>query len=459
MKFLKDKHFYKLFAVLTCSIALQNLLTYSVNLADNLMLGGYSQNALSAASLCNQFQFFLQMLVFGCGEGVVILGARYWGENKPQPIVQIIGVALRYCAVISGVLFFAALFFPNQLMGLMTNDAVIQAEAVQYLRIICFTYVLFAVNNTLVTALRSIGVVKLGYMISASTLCINIVLNSLLIYGNFGFPELGIQGAAIATLVSRTVELLIVLWYLKYREKALCITLKKLVFCDMSYHADYRRVSVPMIVTQAMWGLSSILQTLIIGNLPNSSDVIPANAATVQAYQIITCVAYGGASASAVLIGRMLGEAKLQGGDNSRVLAAANTLQVLYVIIGVITASCLYFSTELVIGMFSTLTPQAVEYTRQFMHVLAFVTLFTGYQMASDVGILRAGGDTRFAMFNNLFFVWVISLPAAALSAFVFGFSPVVVFFCIKMEQILKAPVIFFRVRQHKWMKNITRNT
>lgn len=267
---IRDKRFYKSFAGLTASIALQNLLTYSVNLADNIMIGRYSQNALSGVSLCNQYQFFLQMLVVGVSEGIVVLGARYWGKKELKPIPSIIGCGLRFGCGLALLMFLAALLAPRQLIGLMTNDATVAAQALDYLQVICFTYVIFAGTNMLASSLRSIGIVKIGYMIAGSTLCINIVLNSLLIYGRWGFPELGARGAAIATLISRTVELLIVIWFLKYKEHALNLNLKNLVCIDTRYMRDYVQVSLPLLITQALWGFNSIAQTAIIGNMDDA---------------------------------------------------------------------------------------------------------------------------------------------------------------------------------------------
>ena len=143
--------------------------------------------------------------------------------------------------------FLAVLCFPAQVLGLLTSDTAVITEGVKYLQIICSTYLIFTATNVLTASLRAIGIVKIGYMISASTLCINVVLNYCLIYGSFGFPRLGIRGAAIATLVSRCVELLIVIWYLKYKEKQLKLTLKKLVMIDKSYYKDYRRVALPVL--------------------------------------------------------------------------------------------------------------------------------------------------------------------------------------------------------------------
>ena len=451
-RMLHDKAFYRTFAILTLSLALQNLLTYSVNLADNIMLGLFSQDALSGASLCNQLQFFLQMLVQAVGEGVVVLGARYWGKKDLKPIPDIIGAGLRFGVSIAAVLFVLAVLFPTQIIRLMTNDPVIMEQAVQYLQIICFTYVIFALTNMLTASLRSIGIVKIGYIISASTLCINICLNYVLIYGHFGAPALGVRGAAIATLVSRTVELLIVMWFLKFREHTLRLNWRTLLFIDTSYIRDYIHVSLPMLVTQTMWGASSIIQTAILGNMENAAMVVPANSISVLVFQILSVVGYGAASAAAIMTGRTLGE-----GHKERIDQTAFTFQIMFCIIGVFTGLIILLSRGPVLQIYNTLSPEAAELTRQFITVLAITSVGTCYQMAADCGILRAGGDTKFAMWNNLVFVWIICLPCAALSAFVFHFSPVVVFFCLKMEQLGKCPVIFLRVRSRKWIKQITR--
>lgn len=451
-RMLHDKTFYRTFAILTLSLALQNLLTYSVNLADNIMLGRFSQDALSGASLCNQLQFFLQMLVQGVGEGVVVLGARYWGKKDLKPIPDIIGAGLRFGVSIAAVLFVLALLFPTQIIRLMTNDPVIMEQAVQYLQIICFTYVIFALTNMLTASLRSIGIVKIGYIISASTLCINICLNYILIYGHFGAPALGVRGAAIATLVSRTVELLVVIWFLKFREHTLRLNWRKLLFIDTSYIKDYIHVSLPMLVTQTMWGASSIIQTAILGNMENAAMVVPANSISVLVFQILSVVGYGAASAAAIMTGRTLGE-----GHKERIDQTAFTFQIMFCIIGVFTGLIILLSRGPVLQIYNTLSPEAAELTRQFITVLAITSVGTCYQMAADCGILRAGGDTKFAMWNNIVFVWLICLPCAALSAFVFHFSPVVVFFCLKMDQLGKCPVIFLRVRSKKWIKQITR--
>lgn len=443
------KIFFRMFAVLTVSLALQNLLTYSVNLVDNIMLGAYSETALSGAALCNQFQFLLQMLVMGTGEGVVVLGSQYWGKNNLKPISHIIGVALRYGMAMSAVMFVVVLFFPAQVLGLLTNDRAVIAEGVAYLKIICFTYVIFTATNILTASLRAIGIVKIGYIISASTLCINIVLNYCLIYGNLGAPQIGIRGAAVATLVSRCAEFVIVVFYLKYREKRLNLNLRKLVFIDKSYYRDYRKVAFPVLLNQAQWGVAQMVQTGILGHM--GAAAIAANSIATIVFQIISVVVYGSSSATSILVGKTIGE-----GREDRLHEMVSTMKKLFIGIGIVTG-VLIFAVRIPVLMIYNISDEARNLAMQFIAVMAVTTVGTAYQVPCDNGIIRGGGDTSFSMKINFVSMWMIVVPFSALAAFVFHCPPVVVFFLLKWDQIYKVFPVTLRLNSWKWVKHVTR--
>ena len=448
---IKEKTFYKSFMILALSLALQNLLTYGVNMMDTVMLGRYSQDAMGGVSLCNQVQYLLQMLVVGAGEGAVVLGSQYWGKGNLQPIPHIIGVALRFGGSLAVVLFGVVLFFPTQLLSLLSNDSAVIAEGQKYFQIICFTYIIFTVTNILVASLRSIGIVKIGYIISGSTLVINVCLNYCLIYGNLGFPELGVRGAAIATLVSRCVELLIVIYYLKYKEHKLNLTLTKLLHIDISYMRDYARVSSPVLINQALWGLAQMVQTGILGHL--GGDVTAANAIAVQVFQVLSVVAYGAASASGIVVGRTIGA-----GNEQRLHPLVRTLQVLFVTIGICSGFLIFILRTPILMIFGgTLTKRAYALSMQFMLVLSITTIGTSYQMACDNGIIRGGGDTAFSAKMNLISMWLIIVPFSAMAAFWWKCAPVVVFFLLKWDQLYKAIPVVIRLRSWKWVKKVTR--
>ncbi|MCB6364622.1 MATE family efflux transporter [Intestinibacillus massiliensis] len=435
--------------ILTLSLALQNLLTYSVNLADNLMLGAYSETALSGSALCNQIQFLLQMLVVGAGEGAVVLGSQYWGKKDLQPIPHIIGAAIRFGGAMAAVMFLVVLLFPAQVLGLLTNDQAVIAEGVKYLQIICFTYVIFTVTNILTASLRSIGIVKIGYMISFSTLCINICLNYCLIYGHFGFPRLGIRGAAVATLISRCVELGIVVWYLKYREHLLNLSFKKLLHIDTSYIRDYKKVSLPVLFNQAQWGVAQMVQTGILGHM--GAAAIAANSIATIVFQILSVVAYGAASASGITVGRTIGE-----GNNHKLRELVHTLQVLFLAIGVVSGALIFLARTPILSLYN-ISAEAHNLAMQFMLILAITTVGTSYQMACDNGIIRGGGDTKFSMKLNAVSMWCIVVPLSAIAAFALHWPPVAVFFLLKWDQLYKAIPVIIRLRSWKWVKKVTR--
>lgn len=448
---IREKQFYRLFFGLTMSLALQNLLTFGVNLLDTVMLGRYSQAAMGGVSLCNQFQFLLQMLVSGAGEGAVVLGAQYWGRGDLKPIPHIIGAALRFGGGMAVGLFALALAVPETLLGLLSSDAAVVEQGVAYMRIICFTYVIFTLTNILVASLRSIGVVKIGYVISFSTLCINGILNYCLIYGNLGFPELGVQGAAIATLVSRCVELLIVAVYLKFFERRLHLRVRSLVRMDKSYLKDYAHISLPVLVNQALWGVAQMVQTGILGHL--GGDVTAANAIAVQVYQVLSVVSYGAASAAAILVGKTVGS-----GQKEQLRQLVSTLERMFLLLGIAAGAAIWAVRGLVLALFGgTLTQQASQLAMSFMAVLAVTTVGTSYQMACDNGIIRGGGDTAFSAKMNLVSMWLILVPVAAAAAFWWNAPPTVVFFLLKWDQLYKILPVALRLHSWKWVRVVTR--
>lgn len=448
---IREKQFYRLFFGLTMSLALQNLLTFGVNLLDTVMLGRYSQAAMGGVSLCNQFQFLLQMLVSGAGEGAVVLGAQYWGRGNLKPIPHIIGAALRFGGGMAVGLFALALAVPETLLGLLSSDAAVVEQGVAYMRIICFTYVIFTLTNILVASLRSIGVVKIGYMISFSTLCINGILNYCLIYGNLGFPELGVRGAAIATLVSRCVELLIVAVYLKFFERRLHLRVRSLVRMDKSYLKDYAHISLPVLVNQALWGVAQMVQTGILGHL--GGDVTAANAIAVQVYQVLSVVSYGAASAAAILVGKTVGS-----GQKEQLRQLVSTLERMFLLLGIAAGAAIWAVRGPVLALFGgTLTQQASQLAMSFMAVLAVTTVGTSYQMACDNGIIRGGGDTAFSAKMNLVSMWLILVPVAAAAAFWWNAPPTVVFFLLKWDQLYKILPVALRLHSWKWVRVVTR--
>lgn len=445
----KDKYFYKSFFSMTCVMALQNLITFAVNLVDNIMIGGYSQTALSGVAMVNQIQFLLQMLMLGTGSAISVLGAQYWGRKELQPIRKVTSIGLLLGIALSAVMMVLVYFFPEGTLGLLTNEEAVIAEGSKYLVIICFSYVLFAISNNLLSALRSVETVNIGFVVNLLALVVNIVLNYGLIYGRLGMPELGVEGAAIATLTARVTEFVVVVVYVLFVDKKICWRPKDLLQLDKVMFRDLLRVGMPLILANGIWGVAMSVQTAILGRL--GEDTIAANSIATTIFQVVSVVAYAGSNASSVLIGKTVGQ-----GDIPRVKAYTKTLQFIFLGIGLVTGLVLFACTDFIIGLYDV-TAAAAELSRQFILVLSVTVVGTAYQCSCLTGIVTGGGDTKFVLINDLIHQWLIVIPSAFLSAFVFHGPLWLTFFCLKSDQILKCFVAIFKVNRYRWIHKLTR--
>ena len=209
-----DSAFYKAFFSMYPLLVLQNVVTLSVNLADNMMLGAYGESALSGAAAVNQIQFVYQCLLTALGDGLVMFGSQYWGKKQLSPLRKIAASAMHFGLLLSAVLFLLVSIFPIQALRIFTTDSAILEQGAQYLSIIRFTYLFFAITQILLATLRSVEIVGIAFRLSCMALLVNCSINYLLIFGHFGFPQLGIRGAAIGTLTARILEVIVLLVYL-----------------------------------------------------------------------------------------------------------------------------------------------------------------------------------------------------------------------------------------------------
>lgn len=443
----KEKTFYKIFLTLTFTIALRNVITFTVNLADSVMLGAYSENALSGVALVNQVQFMLQLMVTGVCEGVQIFISRAWGAGDNATIKKMVNISIRCTAVIAILVAVVAAVVPDGLLGLLSNETDIVTEGVGYLQIILFSYIFFAVSTTLISALNGVETVRIGFITSVMALVINVILNYCFIFGNFGFPELGARGAALATLCSRIIECAVILVYVRFIDKKICIRGKDFKKLDRALFRDYLRKGVPVFMSSFTWGLAMSIQLGILGHMGKST--VTANSISNTLFQIISVITYASASACTVMISKTIGE-----GKQELVKPYAKTFQVLFLIIGVATGAVIFGLKGFIITFYN-ISEEAKALAVTFLTILSVTVVGTSYQMPCLTGIVRAGGDTSFVFKNDMIFMWCIVLPVSLVSAFYFRLSPAFVFICLKSDQILKCFVAVVKVNRFKWIKTL----
>ena len=445
----KKRAMLKEFFPLLTAVALQQILALTVNLVDNFMLGSYSEYAMSGAALVNQIQFMMQQLTAGIGAGVAVLGAQYWGKKDILPIRRIISVGLKF-GFFAGLFFTtAAIFYPQQIIGLLTNDSQLISIASEYLNIMCWTYLIYGISAVLMYSLQSVQTAFIGTVMSGFTIIINGCLNYTLIFGNFGAPELGIRGAAYATLTSRIVELITILCYILFIDKKIHLKVQDLISFDMSYLKDYVQVSLPVMMSGIMWGIAQTAQTAILGHI--SAETIAANSIASIIFQLFASYGASCANAASVMIGKTIGQ-----GEGHMVKPYTITLQKLFTLFGVITSLIIFLSKEWIVGFYN-ISPATKELTLAFLIVFSITTIGTCYEYPVEAGIIAGGGDTRYAAIIDNLFMWIYTIPFAYLSAFVFQWSPVVTFAILKSDQLLKCIPNFIYCNSYKWVKDLTR--
>ena len=446
----RDRRFYKTFFMLLAVISLQQLAALAVNMADNIMLGTYTELALSGATLVNQIQFVLQQIAAGIGMGIVVLASQYWGQQRTEPIKKIINLGVK-CGLLVGIVFFlAAQFFPHAVLSLFTNDEAVIAEGMRYLKVICWTYIIFSVSNSLMYALQSVETAMIGTVMALSTIVINICLNYCFIYGNFGAPELGVVGAAVATLVSRSVELVIILVYVLFIDKKLKMKLHDLLRFDFTYMRDYLKVATPVIVSGALWGIAQGAQTSVLGHI--GASVIAANSIAVIVFQIFAVVGMSCANVGSVVMGKTVGEGQL-----NKVRAYSKTMQTIFLLLGIISGALLFAFKDIIVSLYSV-SEETKALAVQFITVLSITTVGTCYEYPVECGIIGGGGDTKYAAWMDNLFMWLFTIPSAFLSAFVFHFPPVVTFCFLKADQLIKCIPNSIVCNRYRWVKVLTRD-
>lgn len=448
MKIREDKEFYKAFAVMTVVMALQNLIVFGVNLADSVMLGSYSELALDGSAVCNQIQFLLQMVATGISNGMVVMCSRYWGENQVKPIHRIFTVSLWLGIIISALMMAAAAFFPLPVVRLFTNDEAIAQAATEYISIIKYTYIIFAVTVILTSVLRSAETVNIGFYVSLASLVINVFLNYVLIFGKFGFPEMGIKGAALATLIARAAEFLITLFYVLVIDKKLKLRFEAFLKLEKEYISAYFKTGIPLTASSISWGIAMSVQGIIIGRLGGAA--ISANSIATTIFQVATVVIYASGSVACVLTGKSIGE----NSSLDLIKKRAVNMQIIFVIFGVLSSGLLLGFKSVILGYYNT-SPEASRLTEIFIYILCVTIIGTAYECPVLTGIVSGGGETDFVFKNDIIFMWLLVLPASALSAFVFKFPVPVTFACLKADQVLKCAVAAVKVNRWKWIKKI----
>ncbi len=440
---------YKSLLVLVIPIAVQNLLSSLVNSADILMLGYVGQDEISAVSLAGQYMFILWGFFFGINSATSLMNSQYWGKGDLRAIQAVFGIAFKLSLVITALVAGACIFFPRVLMTLYTGDATLIEIGVTYLRVIGISYFIMSFAQCYLCTLRSVEQALKSTVISTITLLLNVFLNAVFIFGLFGVPKMGVIGVAIATVISRIVELIICL--IDYIRGSIFKPDMKLLFgFHRELQKDFIKYAGPALVNDLSWTLAFSSYSIILGHLNN--DIVAASSVATTIRDIFTTVCFGISSGGTVLIGKTLGQNNL-----AKAKRDAST------ICWVTFAFTLCMSVVLIVlrhPMMSlfTLTETATKYLDIMLLISSYYIIGQAMNTLLVGGIFRAGGNTKFGMICDTITMWCVSVPLGFLSAFVFKFPPMVVYFILCLDEFWKIPVVYKYYKSDRWLNNITRD-
>lgn len=445
----ENKTLLKKLLVLVLPMALQNFMASLVSASDALMLGFLNQSSLSAVSLAGQVQFVLSLFLGAFSIGESVLAAQYWGKGEKHRLEEILGIVLRFSMLISFLFALSALCAPNLLMRIFTNDKELIRLGASYLRIVSFSYFFMGISQMYLCIMKNTNRALLSTLYSSSAVILNIVINALLIFGLMGFPQFGIEGAAIATTISRGVELALILFE-NVRQSDVRIRIKNILRPLAWLQKDYIHYTWPSLANQVIWGCGFTMTSVIMGHL--GTDAVAANSIAQIAKNLAACLCLGIGTGSGIIIGNELGQ-----GNLSHAKKTGNKLCIISLIAGAGSCLVLFACIPLIQGFAGTLSPKAQDYLRFMLIVCSYYMIGKSFSATVIGGVFSAGGDTRFGLLCDTINMWVIIVPIGCIAAFILHLPVPVTYFLLNLDEFTKMPVEIWYYRKYRWVKNITK--
>lgn len=455
MRVIRDREFYRTIFRISLPAAFQALASFLVVVADDVMVSKLANGASAQAAVTqvNSLTAFYTATLTGLVSGSSVLIAQYWGKRDMTRIRKVFSIVFWVCVATALVFTLVACLFPGAVTGLVISgkEAQVSALARDYLGIACFTFLPYAITTALIGMLRSIEVVKITLVTTVVALLVNIGLNAVLIFGLMGFPQMGVTGAAIATLITRVVEMLMVVVYTFWIQDRLAIRPGNLLEIDRALARDYARYGLPVGLTDMQWSLIGILKSAIIGQM--GVAFMAANSIATSMANLGTMFTFALAGGACVVVGKAVGK-----GDYKAAREYSRTIQILFFMIGIVMAGLVFALRVPFTRLYgSSQDPEVYSLATTMIAILAVTLIGTSYHASCFIGINRGAGDSRFVAMVDSICGWLIVLPATALSAFVFKAPLPVVFLATRIDQCFKWIIAMLRLRGDKWIRNVTR--
>lgn len=430
---------------LALPIALQQFMTALVGACDAIMLGKLSQDAMSAVSLATQVTFVFNLFMFAFMAGENMFVAQYYGKGDYKGISQVFSLVTKICGCIAVVFLAGSLFFPEQLMRILTNEETLIVLGSEYLRVIGISYVFSGIAQIFLAIMKNCGAVNMSTLINGVMVILNIALNAVFIFGLSGFPKMGIKGAALATVLATVVQFLWSVGYVLCRIRAVKFSLRS---CEKKLFGRFWQKTVPLLINNLAWGIGFSMYSVIMGHL--GTDAVAANGIANISKNLVVCFCLGLGNAGSIIVGNRLGADRLQEAKE-----VGETLTKTAIIAGIVSGLVLIALSPFITKMVD-LTPIARGYLQKMLLISSYYIAGKSVNCMTIGGIFAAGGDSKFGMLCDSVTLWCIIVPLGCICAFILKLPVMVVYFVLNLDEIIKLPVVYKHYKKYKWIKNLT---
>ena len=430
---------------LALPIALQQFMTALVGACDAIMLGKLSQDAMSAVSLATQVTFVFNLFMFAFMAGENMFVAQYYGKGDYTGISQVFSLVTKICGCIAVVFLAGTLFFPEQLMRILTNEETLIVLGSEYLRVIGISYVFSGIAQIFLAIMKNCGAVNMSTLINGVMVILNIALNAVFIFGLSGFPKMGIKGAALATVLATVVQFLWSVGYVLCRIRAVKFSLRS---CEKKLFGRFWQKTVPLLINNLAWGIGFSMYSVIMGHL--GTDAVAANGIANISKNLVVCFCLGLGNAGSIIVGNRLGADRLQEAKEE-----GETLTKTAIIAGIVSGLVLIALSPFITKMVD-LTPTARGYLQKMLLISSYYIAGKSVNCMTIGGIFAAGGDSKFGMLCDSVTLWCIIVPLGCICAFILKLPVMVVYFVLNLDEIIKLPVVYKHYKKYKWIKNLT---
>ena len=430
---------------LALPIALQQFMTALVGACDAIMLGKLSQDAMSAVSLATQVTFVFNLFMFAFMAGENMFVAQYYGKGDYTGISQVFSLVTKICGCIAVVFLAGTLFFPEQLMRILTNEETLIVLGSEYLRVIGISYVFSGIAQIFLAIMKNCGAVNMSTLINGVMVILNIALNAVFIFGLSGFPKMGIKGAALATVLATVVQFLWSVGYVLCRIRAVKFSLRS---CEKKLFGRFWQKTVPLLINNLAWGIGFSMYSVIMGHL--GTDAVAANGIANISKNLVVCFCLGLGNAGSIIVGNRLGADRLQEAKEAGVTLTRSAI-IAGIVSGLVLIALSPFITKMV-----DLTPTARGYLQKMLLISSYYIAGKSVNCMTIGGIFAAGGDSKFGMLCDSVTLWCIIVPLGCICAFILKLPVIVVYFVLNLDEIIKLPVVYKHYKKYKWIKNLT---